>query len=226
MASILITGANRGLGLEFTRQYAAEGDRVLATCRDPAGATELAAIAGDVTVHALDVTDLPQISALAESLQGEPIDILVNNAGVLTSGQRMGGIDYAAWEHEFKVNTMGPIAVAQAFLPHLERGTGRRMAFISSILGSIGTNADGAYTMYRSTKAGLNAAVKSLSVEVAAKGIIVLLFHPGWVRTDMGGPEAAIDPATSVGGLRRRIAAAGPEDSGRFISHEGVEIPW
>ncbi|MCZ6447884.1 MAG: SDR family oxidoreductase [Alphaproteobacteria bacterium] len=226
MASILITGANRGLGLEFTRQYAAEGDRVLATCRDPAGAAELAAIAGDVTVHALDVTDLPQISALAESLHGEPIDILVNNAGVLTSGQRMGGIDYAAWEHEFKVNTMGPIAVAQAFLPHLERGTGRRMAFISSILGSIGTNADGAYTMYRSTKAGLNAAVKSLAVEVAAKGIIVLLLHPGWVRTDMGGPEAAIDPATSVGGLRRRIAAAGPEDSGCFISHEGVEIPW
>ncbi len=226
MASILITGANRGLGLEFARQYAAEGDRVFATCRDPAGAAELAAIAGDVTVHALDVTDLPRISALAKSLDGEAVDILVNNAGVLTSGQRTGGIDYAAWEYEFKVNTIGPIAVAQAFLPHLERGTGRRMAFVSSILACIGANTDGAYTLYRSTKAGLNAAVKSLAVDTAAKGIIVLLLHPGWVRTDMGGPGAAIDPATSVGGLRRQIAAAGPEDSGRFITYEGVELPW
>ena len=226
MARVLITGANRGLGLEFARQYAAEGDRVLATCRDPAGATELQALAGDVTVHALDVTDLAQISALANSLEDEPVDILVNNAGVLSSGQRTGGIDYGAWEHEFKVNTMGPIAVAQAFRPHLERGEGRRMAFISSVLASIGANAEGGYTLYRSTKAGLNAAVKSLAVEAAAKGIIVLAFHPGWVRTDMGGPGAAIDAATSVRGLRRHIAAAGPEDSGRFISYEGEEIPW
>ena len=226
MASILITGANRGLGLEFARQYAAEGDRVLATCRDPAGAAELAAIAGDVTVHALDVTDLPQISALAESLDGAPIDILVNNAGVLTSGQRTGGIDYGAWEHEFKVNTMGPIAVAQAFGPHLERGTGRRMAFISSILGSIGANTDGAYTLYRSTKAALNAAVKSLAVEVAAKGIIVLLLHPGWVRTDMGGPAATLDAKASVGGLRHVIESARPQDSGRFFTHAGKKMPW
>ena len=226
MACALTPGANRGRGFEFARQSAAEGDRVLATCRDPAGAADLAAIAGDVTVHALDVTDLRQISALAESLEGAPIDILVNNAGVLTSGQRTGGIDYVAWEHEFKVNTMGPIAVAQAFRPHLERGTGRRMAFISSVLASIGGNTDGGYTLYRSTKAGLNAAVKSLAVEAAAKGIIVLALHPGWVRTDMGGASAAIDPATSVRGLRRQIAAAGRQDSGRFITYEGVEIPW
>ena len=121
---------------------------------------------------------------------------------------------------------MGPIAVAQAFLPHLERGTGRRMAFISSVLASIGANTDGAYTLYRSTKAGLNAAVKSLAIDTAANGMIVLLLHPGWVRTDMGGPNAAMDAATSVRGLRQQIAAAGPEDSGRFITHEGVEIPW
>jgi NAD(P)-dependent dehydrogenase (short-subunit alcohol dehydrogenase family) len=226
MASVLITGANRGLGLEFARQYAADGDRVFATCRDPAGASELKAIAGDVTVHALDVTNLAQISALAESLEGEAIDILVNNAGVLTSGQRAGGIDYSAWIDEFQVNTMGPIAVAEAFLPHLERGTGRRMAFISSILASIGANTDGAYTLYRSTKAGLNAAVKSLAIDTAAEGIIVLLFHPGWVRTDMGGPRAPMGPAASVRGLRRGIAAAGQQDSGRFMTYEGAEIPW
>jgi NAD(P)-dependent dehydrogenase (short-subunit alcohol dehydrogenase family) len=226
MASVLITGANRGLGLEFARQYAADGDRVFATCRDPAAATELAAIAGEVTVHALDVTDLSQISALASALDGEAMDILVNNAGALSSGQRAGGIDYDAWVDEFRVNTMGPIAVAQAFLPHLERGTGRRMAFISSVLASIGANTEGAYTLYRSTKAGLNAAVKSLAIDTAAKGIIVLLLHPGWVRTDMGGPNAAIDAATSVRGLRHRIAAAGRQDSGHFMSYEGVKIPW
>ena len=226
MASVLITGANRGLGLEFARQYAADGDRVFATCRDPAGASALADLAGDVTVHGLDVTDFAQISGLAEALDGEAIDILVNNAGVLSSGQRTGGIDYAAWEWEFKVNTMAPIAVAQAFGPHLERGRGRRMAFISSVLASIGTNTEGGYILYRSTKAGLNAAVKSLAVDGAAKGIIVLAFHPGWVSTDMGGPNAAIDAATSVRGLRHQIAVAGPEDSGRFISYEGVDIPW
>lgn len=112
MASVLITGANRGLGLEFARQYAADGDRIFATCRDPAGADALRAVRGDITVHALDVTDLPQISALANSLGDEAIDILVNNAGMLTSGQRAGAIDYAAWLDEFRVNTMGPIAVA------------------------------------------------------------------------------------------------------------------
>jgi len=226
VTNILITGANRGLGLEFVRQYAADGDRVFATCRDPAGATELATIAGDVTVHELDVTDLVQISALAKSLEGETMDILVNNAGLLTSGQRVGGIDTSNWIEEFKVNTMGPIAVAQAFLPHLERGMERRMAFISSVLASIGSNKDGAFSLYRSTKAGLNAAVKSLAVDTAARGMIVLLMHPGWVRTDMGGSNAAIDTATSVHGLRQQIVAAGPEDSGRFITHEGVEIPW
>ena len=145
---------------------------------------------------------------------------------MLTSGQRAGGIDYSAWVDEFQVNTMGPIAVAQAFLPHLERGRGRRMAFISSILASIGANTEGAYTLYRSTKAGLNAAVKSLAVDTAAKGMIVLLFHPGWVSTDMGGPRAPMDAATSVRALRHRIAAAGPEDTGRFMSYEGMEIPW
>lgn len=100
------------------------------------------------------------------------------------------------------------------------------MAFISSTLGSIGANTSGAYTLYRSTKAGLNAAVKSLAVDTAARGMIVLLLHPGWVGTDMGGSRAPIDPATAVRGLRRRIAEAGPKDSGRFITYEGVEIPW
>ncbi|MDX1484591.1 MAG: SDR family oxidoreductase [Alphaproteobacteria bacterium] len=226
MSTVLITGANRGLGLEFARQYAADGDRVLATCRDPDGAEDLGRIAGDVSVHGLDVTDLDAVAALARRLDGEAIDILVNNAGILTSGQRTGGIDFDAWEREFKVNAIGPIAVANAFMPHVERGQGRRMAFLSSTLGSIGGNTSGAYTMYRSSKAALNAAARSLAIDTASRGIVVLILHPGWVKTDMGGPNAAIDAPTSVAGLRRLIARAGPAESGRFFSWDGAELPW
>ncbi|MDH3239868.1 MAG: SDR family oxidoreductase [Alphaproteobacteria bacterium] len=226
MATVLITGASRGIGLEFARQYAADGARVLATCRDPDRAAALAALAGDVTLHRLDVTDLAGVDALAETLAGEAIDILVNNAGMLSSGQRAGGIDFDAWEEELKVNTIGPIKVALAFLPHLKRGSGRRIAFLSSTLGSIAENTSGAYMLYRSSKAGLNAAGRSLAIDTAQDGMIVLLLHPGWVRTDMGGPHAAITPEASVQGLRQVIADAGPEKSGRFFAYDGREIPW
>jgi NAD(P)-dependent dehydrogenase (short-subunit alcohol dehydrogenase family) len=226
MGTVLITGASRGIGLEFARQYAAEGNRVLATCRAPEKAAELGALEGEVSVHRLDVTALPGIEALARALHGEAIDILINNAGMLTSGQRAGGIDFTAWVEELKVNTIGPIAVAHAFLPHLRRGTGRRMAFLSSTLASIGENTSGAYVLYRSSKAGLNAAVRSLAIDSGADGMIVLLLHPGWVRTDIGGPSAPVAAKDSVRGMRRVIAAAGPEDSGRFLGFDGREIPW
>lgn len=226
MATIMITGASRGLGLEFARQYAADGDRVLAACRTPEAANDLQALEGDVTAHRLDVTDLGRIESLARELEGEAIDILINNAGMLTSGQRAGGVDYAAWEEELKVNTIGPIAVARAFLPHLRRGEGRRMAFLSSTLASIGMNTSGAYTLYRSSKAGLNAAARSLAIDTEADGMIVLLLHPGWVRTDMGGPKAPMTPAQSVKALRALIDRARPEDSGRFFSYDAGELPW
>ena len=226
MPRVLITGANRGLGLEFARQYGAAGDRVFATCRRPEASPDLKALDGEVSVHGLNVTDLGAVETLAGELEGEAIDILVNNAGILTPGQRMGTIDYAAWEEELRVNTIGPMAVAKAFLPHLERGEGRRMAFISSTMGSIGENTSGGYYLYRSSKAALNAAVRSLAIDLATRGVIVLLFHPGWVRTDMGGPGAAIDAEVSVRGLRRLIEAAGPEDSGRFMTYAGKHVPW
>ncbi len=226
MPSVLITGANRGLGLAFARQYGAIGYRVYATCRDPGAASDLNNLEGDITVHGLDVTDLGTIEALARELDGAAIDILVNNAGILTESQRGGTIDYAAWEEEFRVNTIGPIAVAQALAPHMERGRGRRIAFISSIMGSIGGNTGGGHYLYRSSKAALNAAAKSLAIDLAPEGVIVLVFHPGWVRTDMGGPGAAIDAETSVRGLRAVIKAAGPDDSGRYMTYEGEDLPW
>lgn len=226
MSTVLITGANRGLGLEFARQYAADGDRVLATCRAPEAAAELKDLEGDIEVHRLDVTDLAGIAELARALEAEPIDILINNAGKLAHGQRAGGIDFAAWEEELKVNTIGPIAVTRTFLPHLRRGQGRRIVFLTSTLASIGDNTSGAYTLYRSSKAGLNAAAKSLAIDTRADGMIVLLLHPGWVRTDMGGPRAPQTPAESVTALRALIDSAGPEDSGRFLGYDGREFPW
>jgi NAD(P)-dependent dehydrogenase (short-subunit alcohol dehydrogenase family) len=226
MTTVLITGANRGIGLEFARQYAADGARVLATCRDPDHAEVLKALAGDVTVHRLDVTDFAGVDALAETLAGEAVDILVANAGMLSSGQRAGAVDFGIWEEELKVNTMGPIKVALAFLPHLKRGTGRRIVLLSSTLASIADNTSGAYIPYRSSKAGLNAAGRSLAADTAGDGMIVLMLHPGWVQTDMGGPHAAIKPAVSVQGLRRVIAEAGPENSGQFFAYDGRELPW
>ncbi len=226
MANVLITGANRGIGLEFVRQYAADGDTVFATCRNPDAAEALRAVPGDVRIYALDVTDRAAIAALAASLDGEAIDILINNAGILTSGQRTGGIDYDAWEDEFKVNAIAPIALAQAFLPHLQRGSGSRLVFMSSILASIGENTGGAYVMYRSSKAALNAAATSLAVDTAHLGTIVLMFHPGWVRTDMGGPNATVSPEQSVAGIRDQVAAATPADSGRFLTYRGEDLPW
>lgn len=226
MPAVLITGANRGIGLEFARQYAADGYRVYGACRRPEETTDLGAIDGDVAVHRLDVTDLATIEGLARTLDGEAIDILINNAGVLARGQRAGEVDYAAWELELKTNTIGPIAVARALLPHLRRGEGRRLAFLSSTLGSIASNNSGAYYLYRSSKAGLNAAVRSLAHEIAPEGMIALLLHPGWVRTDMGGPNATLTPKDSVAGMRRVIERAGPADSGRFLGYEGREIPW
>jgi NAD(P)-dependent dehydrogenase (short-subunit alcohol dehydrogenase family) len=226
MTTVLITGASRGIGLEFARQYAADGARVLATCRDPDHAAALSDLPGDINVHRLDVTDFEGVDALAETLGGEAIDILVNNAGMLSSGQRAGGIDFAIWEQELKVNTMAPIKVATAFLPHLKRGTGRRIAMLSSTLGSIADNTSGAYIPYRSSKAGLNAAGCSLAIDTAQDGMIVLMLHPGWVRTDMGGPHAAITPEASVQGLRRIIAEAGPEQSGQFLAYDGRKLAW
>ena len=226
MPSMLVTGSNRGIGLEFVRQYAAEGWRVHAACRRPEAARELAAAEGDVAIHRLDVADDRQIAALAEGLGGEAIDVLINNAGVGGPREGFGETDTATWLEVFRVNTIAPVHMAERFIEHLMRGRRKLIVGLTSRMGSIADNTGGAYYIYRSSKAALNAAMKSLAIDLAPRGVAAVVFHPGWVKTDMGGPGAQIAPQASVAGMRKKITALGPADSGRFFNYDGGAIPW
>jgi NAD(P)-dependent dehydrogenase (short-subunit alcohol dehydrogenase family) len=231
MPSILITGANRGLGLEFARQYAADGWRVFACCRSPDKADQLQALAapsgGRLSVHRLDVSDHAQIEALSGQLRGEALDILLNNAGVYGPNQMtLGHIDYRAWAEVFAVNVMAPTKMVESFLEQVARSRRKTIACVSSLMGSIAANRGGRHYLYRSTKAALNAVVKSLAVDLQPRGVAVVTVHPGWVKTDMGGPDADLEPAESIRGLRRVLDRLTPADSGKFLSYDGAELPW
>jgi NAD(P)-dependent dehydrogenase (short-subunit alcohol dehydrogenase family) len=226
MATIVITGASRGLGLEFVRQYAADGDRVIAACRHPDKATALKAIKGDVRVVALDIADAGSIHALAETLGIEPIDIVINNAGVYGKAQSLSKTDYAAWEDVFRINTIGPLHLTDALLPRLAAGKRKLVVAITSLMGSIADNSSGGYYAYRSSKAGLNAVFKSLSVDLKPSGVTAVVLHPGWVKTDMGGANAPLEPKDSVSGMRAVISKLDIKDSGRFLDFRGKELPW
>jgi NAD(P)-dependent dehydrogenase (short-subunit alcohol dehydrogenase family) len=228
---VLVTGANRGLGLEFARQYAADGWRVYAGCRDPDNAKELARLVaqsdGAIRVLALDVTDGASVRAAAQSLAGEPLDVLINNAGVgAPKGQRLGSLDYAAWARVLDVNTLGPMRVVEAFLDSIAKGSDRKIVTVTSAMGSIADNASGGSYAYRSSKAAVNIVMKSLSIELAPRGITCVVVHPRWVRTDMGGPGGKLDPPESVAALRRLIAGLKPQDAGRFFNYDGKTYPW
>ena len=227
MPSVLITGANRGLGLEFTRQYAADGWRVFAACRDPARARNLAAVEGDVSAETLDVDDGPQVAALANKLSGQPIDVLINNAGIYgPKDVTRDTVDYDAWGQVFRTNTMSPLAVSAAFAANVAQGGQKKIITLSSIMGSIAENDSSGDFIYRSSKAAVNAVMKSLAGDLKSEGITVAVLHPGWVRTDMGGPDAAIGAPESVTGMRAVIAGLKESDSGRFLNYDGTEIPW
>lgn len=227
MPTCLITGANRGIGLEFVKQYAADGWKIIATCRRPDAAEQLNALEGDIQVHPLDVTDFARIEALARKLGGEPIDLLINNAGIY--GPRVSpydSIDYAAWAEVLRVNTMSPLKVSAVFADAVAKSGLKRIVAITSQMGSIADNSSGGSYIYRSSKAALNAAMKSLAHDLQGKKIAVAMLHPGWVRTDMGGSGATIDPFESVAGLRQVIDALNLENSGRFLAYDGRELPW
>jgi len=227
MPSVLITGANRGLGLEFTRQYAADGWRVFAACRDPAGARDLAAVEGNVSAETLDVDDGPQVAALANKLSGQPIDVLINNAGIYgPKGVTRDTVVYDAWGQVFRTNAMSPLAVSAAFAANVAQGGQKKIITLSSIMGSIAENNSSGDFFYRSSKAAVNAVMKSLAGDLKSEGITVAVLHPGWVRTDMGGPDASIEAPESVTGMRAVIAGLKESDSGRFLNYDGTEISW
>ena len=224
MTTIMITGASRGLGLEFARQFYNEECRVIATCRSPKNANELNAI-GDIDVHALDVTDDKSVTTLADKLRGENIDILINNAGVIGQRDGFGRIDYDIWAETMDTNVFGPMRVAEAFRDNVMNSEKKQMIFITSRMGSITEAVPNAY-VYRSSKAALNMAVKCLSVELEQQGLIAVLFHPGHVQTDMGGQAAPVTPQKSIEGMKNQIVALTHDDNGRFLSYDGHQIPW
>ena len=227
MATVLITGANRGIGLELVRQYAADGWRVVAACRKPKKALDVEKVNGDVALHALDVADPDSVSTFVDQVKGETIDVLINNAGVyLDRGIPFGKIDYAGWVTSFQVNAIGPVRIAEALAPQVEQSTRKLMVFLSTQMASIANNSGGGAYAYRASKAALNAAVKSMSVELKPRGIGCLLLHPGWVQTDMGGKKATLDVRDSVHGMRRAIEGFELARTGSFLSYSGETLPW
>jgi NAD(P)-dependent dehydrogenase (short-subunit alcohol dehydrogenase family) len=228
----LITGANRGLGLEFVKQLSAQGWRVFAACRNPQQADKLNDLAhtsnGNISVHPLAVDDAVQIQQLAKHLQDQPIDLLINNAGIYSGGasESFGQTSIPDWLHVFQVNTIAPLKMAEAFVENIGKSQLKIIATVTSKMGSIADNTSGGVYIYRSTKAALNMVMKSLAQDVEPSGIKVALLHPGWVKTDMGGPNALITPQQSVAGMLKVILNLGWQDSGRFIAYDGAEIEW
>ncbi len=226
MPTILITGANRGIGLEFCRSYAADGWQVHACCRHPEKAKALKNLDGDITRHRLDVTDGLRVAGLSRELAGEPIDLLLNNAGIYGPRVGFGETDYDDWAEVLKINTIAPLRMAERFVDQVAASERKIIASVSSLMGSIGRNEGGGKYIYRSSKAALNMVAKSLSVDLAPRGITVAVFHPGWVQTDMGGAEADVTTAESVAGMRKTLDRLTAADSGGFFNYDGTEIPW
>jgi NAD(P)-dependent dehydrogenase (short-subunit alcohol dehydrogenase family) len=231
MPSTLITGANRGIGLEFARQYLADGWQVYAACRDPDSASELRRLADDrddkLQILALDVTDPASVQAAAVKLDGQAIDLLVNNAGIGgPRGQTIGHIDYEAWMKVLEVNTMGPMRVSEAFVDHVARSERKLIVILTSGMGSLADNTSGGSFAYRSSKAAVNMVMRSLSIDLAPRGITCVVVNPGWVQTDMGGSHATLTTVKSVTMLRSLIDTLGPAQSGKFFNYDGREYAW
>jgi NAD(P)-dependent dehydrogenase (short-subunit alcohol dehydrogenase family) len=225
MATVLVTGANRGLGLEFARQYAAAGWRVIATARSLEQATALRALRPEVEIHPLEVGDFAAVGALGRELASESLDVAIANAGIAgPRGMTPAAVDAAGWGETLRINAMAPLALAGALLAPVARSEQRKLIAIGSRLGSMAANAEGGMYAYRSSKAALNAVWRSFALDHPE--VIAVVLHPGWVRTDMGGANAALDPADSVAGMRRVIAGLTKADSGRFYNHDGGPIPW
>jgi NAD(P)-dependent dehydrogenase (short-subunit alcohol dehydrogenase family) len=224
LRTVLITGANRGLGLEFARQYSEAGWQVIGTARNPDDAEELRAL--DVRVVQLDVASQDSVDRMAAALSGEPIDLLINNAGIFPRVSKISEIDFGDYERTLAVNTLGPVRVTRALLPNLRQGKLRMIAGLSSNLGSIAENSRGNFYGYRESKAALNMFTKTLAAELGPEGFTCVVLTPGWVQTDMGGPDATLTPAESISGMKAVLDRLTPSDNGTFWSYDGSQMPW
>lgn len=232
MKTTLITGANRGIGLEFSRQLAEDGWCVLACSRDLEKSDALNKLAAEyperITLYALDVTDHGQIEKLSQTLANKPIDLLINNAGVFPdiNDRSFGQTDYDSWAHAFLVNTMAPLKMAEEFIDQVTQSSRKTIVTITSKMGSVADNGRGGSYIYRSSKSAVNMVIKSIAIDLKSNDIISVLLHPGWVRTDMGGPSGLISVEQSVSGMLSVIREVTSADSGKFIAYDGQIIPW
>jgi NAD(P)-dependent dehydrogenase (short-subunit alcohol dehydrogenase family) len=231
MPTILITGASRGLGLEFTRQYAADGSTVIAACRSPANAQALQRMARDskgaVSVIEVDVASTESVRRAAARVNTPAIDILINCAGIIgAGGSTLGSLDYNDWMQVLDVNLMGPARICEAFLDRVAAGERKLIVTITSGMGSLTDNTSGGYIPYRTSKAAVNMLMRSAALDLRSKGISCVVINPGWVKTDMGGPNAQLEPEESVTAMRRVIAKLRLADSGRFYNYDGREYAW
>ena len=226
--TVLITGANRGLGLKFTELYAKKKFNVFATCRTPNnadGLLELADKNNQISVLPLDVGIYEEVENLAETIKASPIDILINNAGIWRSST-LGSINRQAWLESFTINSIAPYEVTQALLPNIKKGSLKKVVSITSKMGSIDDNTSGSSYIYRSSKSALNMVMRSLQHDLSSYGIATLTLHPGWVQTDMGGMNALINDEQSVSGMINVIDKLNIENTGRFIDYDGKPISW
>ena len=228
--SILITGTNRGIGLEFVKHYIKNNEKVIATCRNRNSAKDLLELentTNNLSLVELDVSNPNSINNFTSKIAGLPIDTFISNAGV--SGPKnieFGNFDAKEWLDVFNINTIAPLIITQKILKNLRLGKDKKLVFISSKVGSIEDNTSGGMYIYRTSKTALNQVIKSLSIDFKEDNFIVVALHPGWVQTDMGGPNALIDTKTSVKGLIEVIDNLTPKNSGKFYNYDGSPIPW
>ncbi len=227
MPTVMITGANRGIGYEFARQYADDGWRVIACCRQPAAAEALLTLGGDIDIHALDVVEGASVAAAKTAIGDEPIDVLLNNAGFI--GQRsgrLGAVDYDDWEVVLDINLIGPARVSAAFVDNVLTSPQKKLLTLSTRMASMTECVAADFMAYRTAKAATNMLTKLVANDLGPKGAIVAALHPGWVQTELGGPRAITPADESVGALRKVIGGLTAEDNGRFINFDGSTIPW
>ena len=230
MSTMLVTGANRGIGFEFVQQYLAMGEQVVATYRNEEDSDQLISLCAEksnLEIFKLDVASDSSMEEFSQRLGDQPIDVFINNAGVYGPRDSVfGKVDEAEWLSVLRINALAPLFLTQRLIENFSRGELKKLLYVTSKMGSIEDNRGGGSYVYRSSKAALNAVVKSISVDLEPEKMAVAVLHPGWVRTDMGGPNGLIDTKTSVAGMVQVIRNLNLESSGVFFNYDGNVIPW
>ncbi|MCF6299857.1 MAG: SDR family oxidoreductase [Proteobacteria bacterium] len=220
MKTVLITGANRGIGLEMAKQFKQKGWQVIATCRNSSPKLDKLNIQVETDY---DVADADSVRQLAKKLKGQKIDVLINNAGILDT-MGLDDLDFSSMRRQYEINTLGPLRVSHSFLSHLDRGS--KIAIITSRMGSMQDNTSGGQYGYRMSKAAVNMVGRSLAEDLKQREIAVALLHPGYVRTEMTGGNGLINADESAQGLIQRIDELNMQNTGSFWHTDGTELPW